>query len=142
MLLGVAFAANYGPLRAYNDARDRFENARTEVAALEKQKADLQEQLGKLTEAGYLESLARQELTYARPGEELYIITDSPEGDTATSATTGSDTTESAATKSIIDDDAATESVGSAATSEGQTTETTERPGLFERMLAGFIGLF
>lgn len=75
LVAGVAALANYGPLRAYSDARDRFDSAKAELAALETQKAELQSELGKLTEAEYLESLAREELSYARPGEELYILT-------------------------------------------------------------------
>jgi len=79
IVLIVAALANYGPLQGYMDARERLEKATAELASLEKQKADLQAQLGKLAEAGYLESLAREELTYARPGEELYIITGAEE---------------------------------------------------------------
>jgi len=75
IVLAVAALANYGPLQEYVDARERLQKATAELTSLEEQKADLQAQLGKLTEAGYLESLAREELTYARPGEELYIIT-------------------------------------------------------------------
>ena len=43
--------------------------------ALATQKADLQGELAKLSETGYLETLAREQLTYVRPGEELYIVT-------------------------------------------------------------------
>ena len=75
LLVVAGVAANYGPVRHYQDARDRLEKAATEVAGLEEQKAALQAQLGKLSEAGYLEGLARQELTYARPDEQLYIVT-------------------------------------------------------------------
>ncbi|MBN1320546.1 MAG: septum formation initiator family protein [Thermoleophilia bacterium] len=89
VVLAVAGLANYGPVRDYKDARERLREATTELATLEEQKADLQAQLGKLTEAGYLESLAREELTYARPGEELYIITgaeETAEGDAGVDA--------------------------------------------------------
>lgn len=84
ILLAVAAFANYGPLRSYVDARERLEKATTELAALEERRADLQALMGKLTEAGYLESVAREELTYARPGEELYIITGTGEESDAT----------------------------------------------------------
>ena len=55
---------------------------------LEAQKAALQAQLAKLSETGYLETLAREQLGYVRPGEELYIVTKSP-GDTGNVAAAG-----------------------------------------------------
>ncbi len=64
----IAVLANYGPLQAYREARARYDSAVAEVEALAQKKAELQSQLGKLTEADYLETLAREELTYARPG--------------------------------------------------------------------------
>ena len=77
LLVAVGVAANYGPMRHYLDARARFERVTGEVAGLEEQKASLQAQLAKLSEARYLEGLAREELTYARPDEELYIVAES-----------------------------------------------------------------
>ncbi len=77
LLVIAGVAANYGPLRHYQVARDRLEKAAAEVADLEGQKAALQAELAKLSETGYLEGLAREELTYARPDEELYIVTGS-----------------------------------------------------------------
>ncbi len=71
-----AALANYGPLHAYMDARVRLDKASGAVAELEATKSELQSELGRLSEADYLESLARQDLAYARPGEELYIITE------------------------------------------------------------------
>jgi cell division protein FtsB len=75
-LVTLAVAANYGPLMHYLDARDRLETRTAEVAALEAHNAQLQTQLSKLLQPGHLEELARQELTYTLPGEELYIVTD------------------------------------------------------------------
>lgn len=75
LLVTVALAANYGPVRDYQNARARLEKTTLEVAALETQRAALRSQLGKLSQPGYVEGLARQELTYARPGEDLYIVT-------------------------------------------------------------------
>jgi len=70
----IAVAANYGPLQAYHESHARLDQAKTAVAELESEKAALQAELGRLTEAAYLESLAREELTYARPGEDVYIV--------------------------------------------------------------------
>jgi hypothetical protein len=96
------------------------------VTALEAKKAELQSELGKLTEAGYLESLARQELAYARPGEDLYIITGSSTGDATT------------ATKSVA--------TGSEGATPGSTETTSpgaaDRPGLLERVLSALRSLF
>ena len=75
VLVGLAVLANYGPVRDYRDARARLEERTARVAALEAQKTELQARLGKLSEVGYLESLAREELTYVRPGEDLFIVT-------------------------------------------------------------------
>jgi len=85
----IAVLANYGPLQAYGDAKARLNRATTAVAELETQKAELQAELGKLSEADYLESLARQDLSYARPGEELYIVAGSSDGEFTGSATGG-----------------------------------------------------
>lgn len=85
ILMVVAVLANIGPLTHYEDARARFEAATEKVSALEAQKTELQGQLAKLSETGYLETLAREQLTYVRPGEELYIVTE-PAGDADGSA--------------------------------------------------------
>ncbi len=73
-VVGLAIVINYGPMTAYQSARTRLDAATAQVGQLEQQKEQLQTELGKLGEAGYLESLARQQLTYAKPGEEIYII--------------------------------------------------------------------
>lgn len=75
VLLVMAVAANYGPLSAYVDARSRLASATASIAELSAQKAEMQVELGRLSESEYLESLARQDLSYTRPGEELYIVT-------------------------------------------------------------------
>ncbi len=92
LLVAVGAAANYGPLRQYLDARARFERVAEEVAGLEEQKGALQAQLAKLSEAGYLEGLARDELTYARPDEELYIVAQSAGGPVLANAGAGDET--------------------------------------------------
>ena len=74
MLAVVALAANYGPVSHYREARARLQSTAAEIAVLEQQKAALESQLDNFGQAGYLEGLARQELTYARPDEDLYIV--------------------------------------------------------------------
>src|SRR5512139_3661449 len=71
LLVIGAVIANFGPLAHYQSARARLEKATANVNSLEAQKAELQSQVAKLSEAAYLETLAREQLTYVRPGEEL-----------------------------------------------------------------------
>jgi cell division protein FtsB len=115
VVAAVALAANYGPIESYVDARARLDKAAAKVAALEEQKAELQSRLGKLTEAEYLETLAREELTYARAGEDVYIVTAAPE--------------DPGATEPGADGEPAS---GSAA----------DEPGPLERWLSAFLDLF
>ena len=74
-ILTLAALANYGPLHSYLDARSRLQKANAGIVELTAQKEQLQTELGRLSESDYLESLARQDLSYTRPGEELYIVT-------------------------------------------------------------------
>jgi cell division protein FtsB len=80
VVVAAGAAANFNPLRHYQDARARLDKVTAQVAGLEDQKALLQAQLAKLSEAGYLEGLAREELTFARADEELYIVTEAKGG--------------------------------------------------------------
>lgn len=75
LLIVVAVAANYGPVRHYAEARSRVDQATAEVAVLEQQKAELQAQLGKLSQPGHLEDVARQQFSFALPDEEVYVVT-------------------------------------------------------------------
>lgn len=147
-LVVAAVLANYGPVQSYVDARTRVDSARAKVAALEAQKAELQSELGKLAEADYLESLAREDLTYARPGEDVYIVTGLEEEAVsgAASATdpdaAASDTGASAGDTAVAAADAGdAEGTGSA---EGTGTDpgAAEEPGFLERLLSGFLSLF
>ena len=79
LLVVVALAANYGPLSHYLQARERLQETTARVEALEQQAAGLQAQLGKLSESGYLEDMARRDLTYALPDEDLFIVTGAEE---------------------------------------------------------------
>ena len=97
VLVAVAILANIGPLTHYRVARARLDNSTAKVDTLTAQEADLQGQLAKLTESGYLETLARQQLTYVRPGEELYIVTNDagatePDGGTPVGGAAGAAT--------------------------------------------------
>jgi cell division protein FtsB len=130
VLVVVAILANVGPLAHLQDARARLQEATAEVNALEEQKAELQQELAKLSETGYLETLAREQLTYARPGEELYIVT--PAGSGSGAAPGGPGISAAACTG------AGTGSGEPAAA--GPSVE--HRPGFLERAVSAIRGLF
>lgn len=130
-LVAAAVAANQGPIRAYYEARVRVEETKTAVAALEEKKTELQTELGRLTEASYLETLAREELAYARPGEELYVVTETGELGEAESGAA-----DAGIQTSNITGDAAGSSNG-----EGSASDSFE-PGFFERLVRTFLDLF
>jgi cell division protein FtsB len=75
VLVVVAIVANVQPLAHFQDASARLNKATASVDTLQRQKTQLQSQLVRLSETGYLETLAREQMTYVRPGEDLYIVT-------------------------------------------------------------------
>ena len=133
LVVVVAVLVNLQPLTHYQDASARLRQATTKVNTLEAQKAALQGQLAKLSEAGYLETLAREQLAYVRPGEELYIVTKSA-GDTGNVATAG------------VAGDTAASAVQQGDTGLGVAadtgTDSAESPGVLERLLSAIRGLF
>jgi hypothetical protein len=144
LLVGLAVAANYGPLTHYLDARSRLERRTTEVAALEGHNAELQTHLSKLLQPGYLEELARQELTYSLPGEDLYIITAEP---AVTTESTGSGGIGIGGIAPASDSRGAT-GVSSVTGDSGTTDQTPpadslgSKPGFLERLLSSIANLF
>jgi hypothetical protein len=132
LLVVVGVLANMEPLTHYQDARARLQTATAKVDTLAAQKTDLQGQLAKLSESGYLETLARKQLTYVRPGEELYIVT-KPAGDTGAAA---------AAAVQTGGADAAGTSAATSALASGADASATQSPGFLERVLSAIRGLF
>jgi hypothetical protein len=144
LLIGLAVAANYGPLTHYLDARSRLEKRTTEVAALEAHNAELQTHLSKLLQPGYLEELARQELTYSLPGEDLYIITAEPP---VTTESTGSGGIGIGGIAPASDSRGATGvsrvTAGSGATDQATPADSQgSKPGFLERLLSSIANLF
>jgi cell division protein FtsB len=130
LIVVAAILANVKPLTHFQDASARLDKATTKVSALRAQKDELQNRLAKLGEPAYLETLAREQLTYAKPGEDLYIITPNPEGDgTATLTPT---------------DGAQPLSAGAANTSTAGASggAANDHPGVFERILNAIRGVF
>lgn len=130
LLLVISVAANYGPLQHYRDARARAEKVAVEVASLEKHIDEMQAQLGKLSQSTYLEDMARRQLTYTLPGEDLYIVSGVSEG--------------SAATAGVPSGEAANvpETSQDQGLSVGSGGAESHRPGPLERMVLGVAGLF
>jgi cell division protein FtsB len=136
-LLGGAAYANYGPLTHYLDAKARLEQRSAEVASQEARNAELQSQVSKLLQPGYLEQLARKELTYALPGEDLYIVTG---GSDHTRAVTNQQTSDGAGGQlapavPAQADRAASSPVASPGAAGSE-------PGFFERLLSRIANLF
>lgn len=141
VLVAVALAANYGPVRNYQAARARLEKTTAAVAALEKQKAALQSRSAKLSQAGYLEGLARQELAYTRPDEDLYIITGLPGEDPAAAAPSAEpEPSLGIGASGLGVDKSETDGTGGAGGGDG--TGGAGATGLLERMLSAIGGLF
>jgi hypothetical protein len=73
-MIPPAVLVNLGPYREYADAREKLEAKELEVALVEQEIASLQQEMVRLGDKTYLEALARKELAYARPGEEVFIV--------------------------------------------------------------------
>lgn len=135
-LLGLAAAANYRPLMHYLDAKARLEQRSAEVASQEARNAELQSQLSKLLQPGYLEQLARKDLTYALPGEDLYIVT----GGSGHTESVTQHTTEGAGGQ--LAPPVAADGSETASSAGAPSKASTGAPGFFERLLARIADLF
>jgi cell division protein FtsB len=156
IIVVAAIVANVKPLTHLQDASGRLNSATAKVNDLKTQQAALQDRLAKLGEPGYLEELAREQQTYAKPGEDLYIVTPSAEGDgTATvtpmaggpSMSTGAGigaTGGSAAGKGAATQGAGASAANSTAGSDGApgAGAATDHPGPLERVLTAIRGVF
>jgi cell division protein FtsB len=133
LVVVVAVLVNLPPLTHYQDASARLRQATAKVSTLKAQKTAQQGQMAKLRETAYLETLAREQLAYVRPGEELYIVTDSAGDAGAGAAGVASDPGSSA-----VQQGGTTSSVPPADTG----TEPAESPGVLERLLSTIRALF
>jgi len=157
VLVVAAIGANIKPLTHFEDASARLDTATAKVDTLEQQKAQLESQLARLSEAAYLETLARQQMSYVRPGEDLYIVTGAS-GD----ATTGTGALGAVPTftakglgAGIVGQPNSGPVFGTASTSNGASGQDTsqtdaqtgvqtgdEKPGFFERVISAIRGVF
>ena len=154
VLVVAAIGANIKPLTHFQDATARLGNAAARVDTLEQQKAQLQSRLGRLSETGYLETLARQQMAYVRPGEDLYIVTGASGDATTGTAVIGAMPTFTAkgvgagiAGAPTVRQPSGTVSStanGGSGVDSGQTGDPSavQRPGLFERVISAIRGIF
>ena len=84
VLVVAACMANASPLRGYLEARERLEAKQATVAGLEKETADLLKEVRAFQDGSRVEAQARQDLTYARPGEDVFIVDGLPSTTTTT----------------------------------------------------------
>jgi cell division protein FtsB len=148
VLVVAGILANIGPLTHFQDASARLGKATAKVDTLEAQKAQLQSQLARLSETSYLETLARQQLTYVRPGEDLYIVTGTSGGaaDGAgtpgnTASFTGSGLGAGMAGAHASGPVAVPGGSGQGAGPSGDQAAA-DKPGFFERVISAVRGLF
>ena len=154
----AAIVANVKPLTHLQDASGRLNSATAKVNDLKTQQAALQDRLAKLGEPGYLEELAREQLTYAKPGEDLYIVTPSAEGDGSATVTpvaggpslsAGAGTAATVGATAAAGQSAATQGAGASAANSTASSDdaagdgaATDHPGMLERILTAIHGVF
>jgi cell division protein FtsB len=80
LLLPAAVFVNLGPYQQYTEAQEKLGVKEQEVALLEQEIAALEDEMKRLEDEYYLEALARKELAYARPGEEVFVVKGLDEG--------------------------------------------------------------
>ncbi len=131
VVITISVLANLGPLHHLLAAQERLANTNASIVQLQAKKDELQAQLARLGESAYLEALAREEMAYVRPGEELYVVTDPSNSTTVSSGRLGLGASLPGAGKGVVSrTDGAAEDSQSA------------RPGFFERILTAIADLF
>src|SRR5664279_3693360 len=65
---------NWGPYHDYRASQETLHAMQEETAHLRGEVDASEARVARLKKDGYMEALARKELTYARPGEEVYIV--------------------------------------------------------------------
>src|SRR5680860_1290447 len=65
---------NWGPYHDYRASQETLHAMQEETAHLRGEVDASEGRVARLKKDGYMEALARKELTYARPGEEVYIV--------------------------------------------------------------------
>ena len=71
--LAVVFLA-IAPLRGYLDERGQLKNLQAQATALEQQNQALQTRIDQLSDATFLERIARECLGMVKPGETAFVV--------------------------------------------------------------------
>ena len=77
-VLALGAGLSWGPFHAYLEARDRLGAQQREVAQMEQESKELTESIARLREPATVEMLARTQISYAHPGERVYVLMDPP----------------------------------------------------------------
>jgi cell division protein FtsB len=136
LLLAAIVVANQGPVRGLLQARAELAVKEKQVAEIEKGNAAYRAEIARLEKTGYLEALARKQLAYAKPGEDVFIIQGLP----ASASLPGSDVTPSEQAAQSADD-AVVEPAAAEAASPGTSSAAASHSGWFGRLLSALRGL-
>jgi cell division protein FtsB len=85
-LLIAASFANASPLRAYLGSKERMEIKQTQVSILAQETEKAKKEVRALEDGSRVEVQARKDLTYARPGEDVFIIEGLPASTSSTNS--------------------------------------------------------
>lgn len=86
LLLLIMVLVNKGPVTNYLEAREALAVELQEVAQLQAELETLQEKVSGAADPSRLEVQAREDLSYVRPGEDMFIVDGLPEEEDATDA--------------------------------------------------------
>jgi cell division protein FtsB len=140
LLLAAIAIANQGPVRELLRGRAQLAAKEKQVAEIEKGNEAYKAEIARLEKPGYLEALARKQLAYAKPGEDVFIIQGLP----ATASSPGGVVTPSAQAAQDAGDAAAGTSQSDAtagATAAGAATTAPPNQGWIQRLLSAVRGL-
>jgi hypothetical protein len=79
MVLVAGLVLSWGPLSSYRDAHAKLADKAAQVDLMKQTNRALREQVNSLEETRTLEALARKDLAYALPGEQVCIVQGLPE---------------------------------------------------------------
>ena len=78
LLMGAAFLTQVVPYGQIIESGRQVDAARSQLARLEAENAELQADIAALGTDAEIERLAREKLGYVRPGETAYVVLDPP----------------------------------------------------------------
>ena len=137
LLLSAIAVANQGPLRELLRGRAQLVAKETQVAEIEKGNEAYKAEIARLQKPGYLEALARKQLAYAKPGEDVFIIQGLP----AAAPSPGSEVTPSVQAAQDAGDTVAAGGMNGAAATSGDPAAAPPHQGWIQRLVSALRGL-